>query len=422
MNRRQFLQQSAFSASALWVSARAFPQGKSPNEKLNIGIIGAGGRGGDNLAGVKGENIVALCDVDDTILNAAAQQFPQAKTYNDYRKLLEQKDIDAIVISTPDHTHAVATLAALDSGHHVYCEKPLTHTISEARKVMEMARKKKRVTQMGTQIHAGSNYRRVVELIQTGVIGEITEIHVFVGSVWSAEGRPAETPPVPATLHWDQWLGPAAERPYSPAYFGMKWRCYWEFGGGALADMACHHMDLSHWALNLKYPATVEAEGPTINSEGAPPWLKVHYTYEREKGKPPIKLTWYNGDKRPPHFAEGKLPEWGDGSLFIGTKGMLLADYGRYKLLPEKDFEGFQPPPPFFAESPGHHAEWIDACKRGGMTTCHFGYGGALTQTVLLGNVAYRSGKKLEWDGEKGRITNTKEANQYLQTSYRKGW
>ncbi|MCS6776765.1 MAG: Gfo/Idh/MocA family oxidoreductase [Chloroherpetonaceae bacterium] len=422
MDRRQFLEQSAFSVSALWVAARAFPQGRSPNEKLNIGIIGVGNRGASNIEGVRSENIVALCDVDDRMLAAAAAQFPQAKTYHDFRRMLEQKDIDAVVISTPDHTHAVATLAALDSGRHVYCEKPLTHTVVEARRVMEMARKKRCVTQLGTQIHAGSNYRRVVELIQTGVIGEVTEIHVWVGRVWSADGPPAETPPVPEYLHWDLWLGPAAERPYSPAYFGMNWRCYWDFGGGTLADMACHHMDLSHWALNLKYPSVIEAEGPPVNPYCAPRWLIVRYTYQRGPNRAPVRLTWYTGEKRPPHFAEGILPPWGDGTLFVGTKGMLLADYNRYRLLPEKDFEGFQPPPPFLAESIGHYAEWIDACKRGGLPTCHFGYGGALTQTVLLGNVAYRSGQKIEWDGERGRITNTREANVFLHKTYRKGW
>jgi predicted dehydrogenase len=422
MDRRQFLQQSAFGTGALWLSARAFPQGKSPNEKLNIGVIGTGGRGAENLAGVKDENIVAMCDVDENILNAAAQPFPQAQKYTDFRKLLDQKDIDAVVISTPDHTHAPITLAALDSGRHVYCEKPLTHTVAEARKVQEMAKKKKRVTQLGTQIHAGSNYRRVVELLQTGVIGEVKEIHVWVGRVWSANGRPPDTPPVPPNLHWNLWLGPAPERPYHPAYFGMNWRSWWDFGGGTLSDMACHHMDLSHWAFNLRYPLTVEAEGPLVSPENAPPWLTVRYEYPERDGKPPVKLTWYTGDRRPAYFAEGKLPQWGDGSLFVGSKGMLLADYGRYKLLPEKDFEGFQPPPPFIADSIGHYAEWSDACKRGGVTSCNFGYGGPLTETVLLGNVAYRSGKKLEWDAKKGRITNTSDADKYLSTPSRRGW
>lgn len=423
LNRRQFLRNTALTGAGVWLAGNAGAQRKvSPNEKLNIGAIGIANQGAYDLGNVTSQNIVALCDIDDNYLAAAKQQLPNAETYNDYRKLLERKDLDAIVIATPDHMHAPITMAALDAGHHVYCEKPLTHTVSEARKVAELAKRKKRVTQMGTQIHAEKNYRRVVELLQSGAIGKVNEVHVWVGRVWSGTGRPTDTPPVPANIHWDNWLGVAPERPYNPAYIPANWRGWWDFGGGTLADMACHHMDLSHWALKLRYPRTVEAEGPPIDSEITPPWLIVRYEYPSRGNLPPVKLTWYHGGKRPPHFADGKLPDWGDGSLFIGDKGMLLADYGRYVLLPEKDFAGFQPPKPTIPDSIGHHAEWILACKTGGPTTCNFDYSGALSETVLLGNVAYRVGQKLEWDPKSLRATNCPDADRFIQAVYRKEW
>lgn len=421
-SRRQFIKQIGLAAGTLLIAREGFARKISANDKLNLGVIGVAHRGGENLKHVTSENIVALCDVDSNFLGAAAGQFPRAKTYNDYRRLLDQKDIDAVVISTPDHTHAVITAAALKSGRHVYCEKPLTHTISEARLVAKMARRYKRVTQMGTQIHAGSNYRRVVELIRSGAIGPVREAHVWVDKVWEPMDRPSETPPIPAALNYDLWLGPVEYRPYSPEYVPYQWRRWWAFGGGTLADFGCHHMDLSHWALNLRYPLTIEAEGPPVHTECAPPWLIVHYEYPARNDQPAVKLTWYHGGKRPSHFTEGKLPKWGDGSLFVGEKGMLLADYNQHVLLPEADFAGFVPPKPFIPDSIGHHQEWIQACKTGGPTTCHFDYAGALTEAVLLGNVAYRVGKKLVWNPKRLRATRCPEAEQYIRHHYRKGW
>jgi predicted dehydrogenase len=422
-SRREFLQRSALAGAGMLLSgASVGAQNQSPNEKLNIGMIGVAHQAAYDLGNVSSQNIVALCDIDDNYLGAAAKEFPQAATYNDFRKLLERKDLDAIVIAIPDHCHAPATLMALETGHHVYCEKPLTHTVVQARKVAEMARKHKRVTQMGTQIHAGNNYRRVVELIQSGAIGAVGEVHVWADRAWTGDGRPTDTPPVPTNIHWDLWLGPAPVRPYNPAYLPATWRGWWDFGGGTLSDMACHHIDLSHWALDLRYPLTVAAEGPPVSPENAPGWMIVHYEYPARSAKPPVKLTWYDGGKRPPQFADGTLPEWGDGSLFIGEKGMLLADYDRYVLLPEKDFAGFQPPKPFIPNSIGHHLEWIEACKNGGPTTCNFDYSGALTESVLLGNVAYRVGQKLEWDPKHLKATNCPEAEQYLHSVDRKSW
>jgi predicted dehydrogenase len=424
IDRRRFLKDVALTGAAIWLGgaeSRA-QDSKPPSEKLNIGVIGVANQGRYDLDNVRSQNIVALCDIDDNYLAAAAKDLPDAKLYNDYRKMLAQKDIEAVVIATPDHTHAPATLLALESGRHVYCEKPLTHTVAEARQVAETARRHKRVTQMGTQIHASSNYRRVVEIVQSGAIGEVREVHCWVGTIWSGQGRPAETPPVPSNLHWDLWLNVAPVRPYNPVYLPASWRGWWDFGGGGLADMACHHIDLPTWALDLRAPETVEAEGPPVDPENAPPWMIVRYAYPARDTKPPVALTWYHGGKRPPYFAEGRLPEWGDGTLFVGSKGMLLADYGRHVLLPEKDFAGFQPPPPTIPDSIGHHLEWIEACKTGGTTTCNFDYAGALTETVLLGNVAYRLGKKITWDARRLRAIDCPEADAYLKPHYRKEW
>jgi predicted dehydrogenase len=422
--RRQFLQQSALAGAGLWMTiGRVFPQGQSPNEKLNIAAIGVGGRGAADVHGVAGENIVALCDADENIAVKARERFPQARFYTDFRRILDEKNLDAIVIGTPDHTHAPAAMMALRAGKHVYCEKPLTHSVYEARKLAEMAAKMKRVTQMGIQIHAESNYRRVVEVIQKGAIGPIREVHVWCGKSWVGSDRPTDTPPVPAGLHWDLWLGPAPYRPYHPTYHPASWRGWWDFGGGTLSDMACHYMDLPFWALDLRYPLTIEAEGPPVHPESAPAWLIVRYEFPARKDKPPVKLTWYHGNKRPAYFnEEGKLPKWGDGVLFVGAKGMLIAEYSKYVLLPEKDFVGFTPPTPYIPESIGHHKEWIEACKTGGPTTCNFDYSGALTETVLLGNVAYRSGKKIEWDAKSLTIANASEAMKFIRRPYRQGW
>ena len=429
-NRRQFIKRTSLSAAGVFFIGKAssFGKGKSPNEKLNIGVIGTANRAAENIKGVDSENIVAICDVDEGLLNAAKQRFPGATAYTDFRKMLEQKNVDAVVVSTADHTHAVATVHSLESGRHVYCEKPLTHTLSECRIVMETARKhKKLATQLGTQIHAWDNYHRVVELIQSGAIGTVEEVHVWVNSVYTAPGKPKETPPVPANLNWDLWLGPIPHHDYFPDYHPRWWRKYWDFGGGSLADMGCHHIDLSHWSLNLRTPESVEAEGPTPDPYACSAWMIARYRYPARGKQPPVNLTWYHGEKdgkevRPPHFEQGLLPKWGNGSLFVGSKGMLLAEYGRYVLLPEKDFAGFQPPKQTIPKSIGHHEEWIYACKTGAPTTCNFEYGGTLTEAVLLGNVAYRTGKKIEWDSKRLRAKNFPEADQYIQHQYRSGW
>ena len=416
--RRRFLQQSALSASSLWVARRyTWADGGSANEKLGIAVIGVAGQGKYSLDHITDEAVVVLCDVDENRAAEARKRFPKAKFYVDFRRMLDaqDKDIDAVVVATPDHTHAPATIAALKAGKHVYCEKPLTHTVWEARQVALTAAGMKRVTQMGTQNHAHANYRRVVELIQTNTIGPVGEVHLWDNSVWSGGDRPADSPPVPEGLHYDLWLGPAPYRPYHPAYLPVRWRGWWDFGGGGHADMACHYMDLPYWALSLRHADTIEAKGPPVHPESAPPQLTVTYEYPPRGAMPAVTLTWSVGTNKPLHYTGGGVPDWRRGVLFVGTKGMLIADYKRHQLLPEKEFADFQPPDPFIPDSIGHHREWIEACKTGGTTTCNFDYASALTEAVLLGNVAYRSARKIEWDAKNLKITNAPEAMQYLR-------
>jgi predicted dehydrogenase len=433
-SRRKFLKQTAIASTGVFWIAKTSWSKISPNEKLNIGVIGTANRAMENMNEMgressqpgASENIVALCDVDKKYLSVGKAKFPEAKTYTDYRRLLEQKGIDAVLIATPDHTHAVATMAALKSGYHVYCEKPLTHTVTEARAIAEAAKKYKRVTQMGTQIHSYDNYRRCVEILKSGAIGPVREVHVFVDVVYTANGRPKEAP-VPADLDWDLWLGPVENRPYSPEYAPRSWRSYWAFGGGGLGDFGCHYMDLAHWALDLRHPTSIATEGPAVNEEGTPEWLIVRYEYPARGSQPPLKLTWYHGHNngklvRPALFEEGKLPPWGSGLAFIGDKGILLAEYFKYKLLPEKDFSGYQPTYPKIPSSPGQHAEWIRAIKTGGTPLCNFEYAGALTEAVCLGNAAYRSGSKINWDAKNLKAIGNPAADHFIQHHYRKGW
>lgn len=426
LDRRDFLKASGVGAAALsagvW-SQTAKAQTTSANEKLAIACIGVANRASDDIAGVKGEDIVALCDVDSDYLKRASEQFPGARTYSDYRELIaaEGDKIDAVVIATADHQHAPATIRAIRAGKHVYCEKPLTHTVEEARIVTEAAKKAGVATQLGTQIHAGDNYRRVVEIVQSGALGDVGEVHVWVGKGWGGGDLPTETTPPPANLSWDLWLGPAAFREYAPGrYHPAQWRRWWAFGQGTLGDMGCHYMDLPFWALDLKYPTQVEAEGPTVHPETCPLGLTVRYQFPAREGFVPVKLTWYDGDHIPKEVAGQRVP--GSGVMFVGTEGKMFADYGSYRLFPAEKYSMFMPPEQSIPPSVGHHQEWIDACKNGTPTTCNFGYSGPLTETVLLGNVAYRTGKALEWNAETLEATNAPEASQFVKKEYRAGW
>jgi predicted dehydrogenase len=421
LTRRQLFQAAAVAGLA---PASLLAEKKQPaSERVNVAVIGTYNRAHGNLVEVAaaGANLVALCDVDENLTGAARREFPKATFDIDYRRIVDRKDVDAVLVATPDHTHAVITMAALEAGKHVYCEKPLTHTVYEARRVAETAAKYKRATQMGTQIHAGSNYRRVVELIRSGAIGTVREVHIWCGRSYGGAKKSSKPQPTPKGLHWDLWLGPAPERPYDRAYHPFDWRGWWDFGGGTLNDMACHHMDLPFWALELDAPTKVAAEGSPLDKETVAQWLIVRYEFPARGERQAVRLTWYDGGKRPALLSQPGMPKWGDGSLFVGSGGMLLAGYSDHKLLPEKFFAGFKPPRPFIPDSIGHHKEWLEAIKNGGTTTCRFAYSGALTEAVLLGTVSYRSGKSFTWDSAKLK-TSEPAANAWLHKEYRRGW
>ncbi len=433
ITRRDMLRTAAV-AAGVWTTygSLTWAHSNSPNEKLNIAAIGVGGRGGDDVNGVAHENLVALCDVDEARAGGTFNAFPKAKKYRDFRKMLDEihAEIDAVVIGTPDHTHAPAGVMAMRLGKHCYCEKPLTHNVYEARLMATIAAEKKLVTQMGTQIHEGDNYRRVVELVQSGAIGKVAEVHVWLGANFEGPAQPTDmsqpdaptdTPPVPESMDWDLWLGPAAYRPYNPAYAPFNWRSWWNFANGQLGDFFCHYCDLAFWALDLRHPTTIEAHGP-VHSESAARWTIAKQEYPARGEQPPVTLHWYNGGPYPTLVKERNIPQWGSAVLFIGSQGMLIADYGNHKLLPEAQFADFKRPEPFIANSIGHHREWTEACKTGGSTTCNFNYSGALTEAALLCNVALRTGKKMTWDAAKLESPDAPEAAAFIRRTYRDGW
>ena len=438
LTRRQFARRLLVTAAATTM-APTFLRGQNLNNKLNIAIIAAGGRGGGNLQSVATENIVALCDVNGKNLDQAAAKFPAARKYADFRKVFDRAtDFDAVVVSTCEHTHAFATMLALQHKKHVYCEKPLTHNIWEARKIREAAAKAKVATQMGIQIHATENYRQVVELVQSGIIGPVREVHVWVSRAWGWQSeadakrhrdivwvvdRPKESQPVPEGLDWDLWLGPAPARPFHSVYFpGPKWYRWWDFGNCTMSDLGSHWNDLPFWALKLQAPLAIEASGPPPHPEIAPASMSATYEYGARGNLPPVKLTWHQGENKPEIWKAGGIPKWDSGCLFIGGQGMILADYSKHTLLPEKDFAGFQRPAPTIPRSPGHHEEWLQACKTGKPTSADFEYSGWLTEANHLGNVAYRMGKKLQWNPKTLKATNAPEADKFIHRTYREGW
>lgn len=435
LTRRTFLAAGAAATVAVPGILRAQ---NAPN-RLNIAVIGCGGRGGANLSSVSSENIVALCDVNQAAVDAAAKKFPKARQCNDFRTLFDhQREFDAVVVSTCEHTHAFATMLALRHNKHVYCEKPLTHGIWEARQIRERAMKTKVATQMGIQIHATNNYRQVVELIQAGAIGGVREVHVWTSRAWghqSAEAakqfrdivtiqdRPKEAMKPPAGLNWDLWLGPAPERPFNNVYVpGPKWYRWWDFGSGTMSDLGSHWIDLPFWALRLRSPQWIEASGPPPHRELAPASMSATYQYAARGDIPAVRLTWYQGELKPEIWRKNGIPRWNDGCLFIGARGMLLSDYNRHVLLPEKDFANFKRPDPTLPRNANHHREWIQAAKGEGRTLADFEYSGWLTEANHLGNIAYRLGRRIEWDAENLRVTNDKNAAALIRRPYRKGW
>jgi predicted dehydrogenase len=470
-NRREFLQTSALTGLGFWVAGGLTPAlSRSANEKLNFACIGVGGKGDSDTDGAaKQGNIVALCDIDDHSLDNKAGKYTQAKKYNDYRKMLEEMDkqIDAVTVSTADHTHAPASMMAMKMGKHVYCQKPLTHSVYEARMMRETAAKQKVCTQMGNQGTAENGLREAVEVIRSGAIGPVKEVHVWTNRpIWpqgadgilrvgparqaalaALHGQPVSNltyPKPPDHVHWDLFLGPARERPYDPAYHPFAWRGWWDFGTGALGDMACHTANMAFMALKLAYPISVRAESGEINPETYPTWAQITFEFPAREEMPPVKFVWYEGQeggrkKLPPEkLTQGqRVP--GSGSLLVGEKGTLYSpnDYGAsYVLLPKEQFVGYKAPDPTLPRNghgdDGMKAEWVAAIKENkpSIAMSNFDYAAMLTETILLGNVAMRvqardnngKPKKLEWDGPNMRFTNCPEADQYIKPEFRKGW
>lgn len=411
----------------------------APSDKLNVAGIGIGGKGKDNIAIIsKTENIVALCDADwSEKVVSVFDLYPGAKRYKDYRLMLEkQKDIDAVMIATPDHTHAVISLEAMKRGKHVYTEKPLTHTVHEARVLTEAARKYKVATQMGNTGQAGDGPRRLRELIWDGAIGHIREVHLwtdrpnkgFTGVYWpQGVERPKDTPPVPETLDWDLFTGPAPLHPYHPSYHPFKWRGWWDYGSGSLGDMGCHIFDPAFRAMKLKYPTSFQAVSTLVNNDTYPSGSVVTYEFPAREGMPPLKFIWYDGGLRPPVINEldGDMKMGAGGTLFIGDKGKILDG----QIVPKSLRESYKIPEPYIPSSPGHHMEWILACKGGEPAGSNFDWAGPLTETVLLGNIALRkdlreklSGLVMKFDPEKFNFPEMPEADKYLHYQYRDGW
>jgi len=457
-SRRRFLAQSAALATAAVLPAPAILRAQNTSSRINLAFIGSGGRGGANLREMtrpdsKVEvNVVALCDVNGQNLDRAAQAHPQARTYKDFRKLLDEaKDVDAVIVSTCEHTHAYATVPALQMGKAVYCEKPLTLNVEEARIVRNVARKAKVPTQMGTQNHANPNYHRVVELVQSGAIGPVSECHVWVSRAWGRQTqaeaeanrdphgwatdaagtkyfiteRPTDKQDPPSNLDWDLWIGPAPYRPFHEAYFpGPRWYRWWDFGNGTMSDLGSHWNDLPFWALKLDAPKTIEAIGPAPHPEIAPASMTAIYEYGKRGDLPACKLVWHQGTNKPQIWQDGGIPKWDNGVLFIGSNGrMLLSDYRKHVLLPEDQFKDFTPPEKTIEAPLSHQVEWLRAIKDGTPTGSPFAeYAGLLTEANHLGNVAYRAGQKIVWDTENMRVTNTRAADPFLGRKPREGW
>ncbi len=441
VSRRTLLKHTA-AAATVTIVPRSVLGGSGqtpPSEKLNIAGIGIGGQGGHDVDSVNSENIVALCDVDWDYAAGTFKRYPKAKKFRDFRKMLDkEKDIDAVVIGTPDHTHAVVSMTAIKMGKHVYCEKPLTRTVYEARALTKATREAGVATQMGNQGMAFEGNRLINEWIWDGAIGPVREVHAWSdrpthnGQLFWAQGvdRPTDTPPVPETLDWDLWLGPAPHRPYHSAYHPFRWRGWWNFGSGGLGDMGIHNLAPVFSALKLGAPTSVQACSTLFNDETLPLASTVHYDFPARNDMPAVKLHWYDGGMVPPAPDEldgGRELSREDGLIFVGDKGkMYVEGWGGHspRLIPEAKMRDYQRPPKTLPRSIGHHAEWIKACKEGTPTRSAFdSFAGPLTEAVLLGTVCVRmGGKELLWDSANLKVTNLPEANEYLHYEYRPGW
>jgi len=450
LSRRAFVTGAGALGGALAVARPGLAQNENPgppvkpSDIVTLAAVGVGGRGLDNLRDIKdtGVRLVALCDCDDRQAAEAWKLFPDAKHYKDWRRMLDaEKTIDGVVVSTPDHNHAIVAVAAMRRGKHVYCEKPLAHSIFEARTMARVAAEMGVATQMGTQGHAYEGTRQAVEVVRSGAIGDVTELHVWTDrpAGWWPQGvaRPTDTPAVPPELEWDVWLGPAAERPYNPAYVPFKWRGFWDFGTGAIGDMGIHNLDTAYWALGLGAPTRAAVRecspgltDPTIK-ETAPLWSIIDLEFPARGSRPPVKMTWYDGGKLPPNelFQGEKIVTHDGGSLMIGTKGTLFTRTWHggdspgnwFVLLPKATFDGFAVPEPTLPRTPGHHREWVDACRGQAMPLSNFAYASVLTEALLLGNLALRTGGPIEWHAETMRAGSA-AADAYIRPTFRSGW
>lgn len=410
-------------------AGRRLSAAESPNEKLNLACIGVGGRGAANVSGVKSQNMVAFVDVDAQRAGKTFESFPNVQQLTDYRKLFDQfgSKLDGVVISTPDHTHFHPAYAAMQLGINVYLEKPLAHNVWETRTLTELARSKGLATQLGSQRHAMSNMHRVVEWVQSGAIGEVQEVHSWIGGNRGMPDFPTDNPPVPAGINYDLWRGPVLNppRPYHPTICPYGWRFWWDFGTGETGNFGCHILDIPYWALQLTKPTRVKASGPERDAERTPKAMHVEYQFPAiddhatlgKRGA--VKLHWYHGT--PPILKEKGLDAAGNNTLMIGSKGMLLCGFSKRQLLPEDQFADYKSPDEFIPDSPGFHNEWLNACRGGEAATCNFDYSGPMAETVLLGNVAYRAGN-FDWDAEALSTGDNQAAQALIKEAYRPGW
>ena len=470
MTRRKFVSAVAAGTGFTVVPAHVLAGGgwKRPSQKLNIAGVGVGGMGAANLSRVESENIVALCDVDEKYAAHVFKKYPGARRWKDFRKMLEeQQEIDAVIVATPTHLHAVVSKMAMEMGKHVYTQKPLTRTIEEGRVLLETARRTGVATQMGNQGHSTGAVRTLREWIEDGAIGAVREVHCWAHAatgLWpTGIGRPRSTPPVPSHLDWDLWLGPAPSRPYHPVYHPWSWRGWWDFGNGALADMGSHAMDPPFYALQLGPPSSVSAaysqlggrdskysqagfkfgrlfdlkmgvdgeEFPVQTScsgpdaETTPNSSVVRYKFSARGDMPPVTLTWWDSGLRPPVLAELGHPWRSNGNLFIGDKGSISCGThgGDMVIMPENRRNEYQPPPKKYRRiKVVHEQDWIEACKGGRPACSNFEYAARLNEMILLGALALRTGERIEWDAEKMKATNVSKAERYIRTSSRKGW
>jgi len=442
ISRRQFMGKLAASAAAITIVPSHVLGRNAPSNKLNIAAIASGGRARANINGTKSENIVALCDVDERRAANMFKAYPKARKYKDFRIMLDEMDksIDAVLVSTPDHCHAVAAMRAIRMGKHVYCEKPLAHSIHEVRQITEAAREHKVQTQMGNQGHSSEQIRMMCEWIQDGAIGKVRQVYTWSsrpsgGAAFAVNmRRPVDTPPVPPQLDWDLWLGPAQYRPYHPAYLPFDWRGWVDFGTGALGDMGCHILDPVFWALKLGEVDTIEVEAttthfvPEIMRETYPVSSVVRFKFPARGSMPPVELTWSDGRLRPPrpHDMETNRKIGGEGALLIGDNGNIMHGShgaGGLRIVPETKMRAYELPDKTMPRSEGHHKDWILACKGGKPSSANFDYGGPLTEMALLGVLAIRNqNRKLIWDVKNMRVTNDAEADKFVNPPYRDGW